>query len=70
MALYYGITWHMKQEICKIHLCLQQQLKSESLILASVGYVNQMCVVWDLFKLAGMLQIRIGEQFFSDLLKT
>ena len=60
MALYYGITYHVKQEIWKIHLCLQQQLKSESLILASVGYVNQMRVVWDLFKQAGMLQIRIG----------
>ena len=45
MALYYGITYHVKQEIWKMHLCLQQQLKSESLILASVGYVNQMRVV-------------------------
>ena len=59
MALYYGTTYHMNWQI---YLFSQQKLQGESLILASAGYVNHMCVVQDLQ--AGILQIRTAADFF------
>ena len=64
MALYYGTTYHMNWQI---YLFSQQKLQGESLILASAGYVNRMCVVQDLFKQAGILQIRTAADFFFRL---